>query len=297
MNPAPRSSLRSNRVQVADYQGLHAGETIIVCGCGASLNLLEHPERDITIGVNDIERRFTPDYLVVVNPRSQFSNDRFACVERSTARVLFSQVPNLGVQHPNVVTFRLGQYGGTDFSDRNSLPYTQNSPYVALCLAAHMGASRIGLIGVDFTDNHFFGPTGTHPLISQLSVIDDQYRCLGEALHRRGIEVLNLSPISRLTAFPKVSLSEFEVLNGTDAAEPVGRAETESHFASKKMFFVNYRFLSCGEVFTDGLRHAATKAGMPFQEAYWDDEQLPAKVQAFRPDWLFVVHGRRFVQR
>ena len=46
-------------------------ETVLVCGCGESLNELEHPERFVTIRVNDVGRRFQPDYLVVVNPRSR----------------------------------------------------------------------------------------------------------------------------------------------------------------------------------------------------------------------------------
>ncbi len=31
---------------------------MLVCGCGESLNELEHPERFLTIGVNDAGRRF-----------------------------------------------------------------------------------------------------------------------------------------------------------------------------------------------------------------------------------------------
>ena len=286
-------------LQVADFRNRHRGGRVVVCGCGESLKLLEQPERFVTIGVNDVGRLFTPDYLVVVNPRSQFSAERFAHVERSNASVLFTQLADLGVPHPNVIRFRLGRYGGTDLSDPNVLHYTQNSPYVALCLAAHMGASRIGLIGVDFTANHFFAPTGIHPLATQLSIIDEQYRRLGEALRARGIEVLNLSPASRLTAFPKACLSEFRSSEQTytPQAPATLKAITELHFTHKRMFFVNYKFLSCGEVFTDGLRHAAQSLGITFQEAYWDDPQLPAMVQAFKPDWLFAVHGRRFEQR
>jgi hypothetical protein len=193
---------------IADFRSLHAGESIIVCGCGASINDLARPERFITIGVNDIGRRFHPDYLVVVNPREQFTGDRFRYVETSQAKYIFTQL-DLGIAHPNIVKFRLGAYGGTDLSDIETLPYTQNSPYIALCLAARMGASRIGLIGVDFTDHHFFAPTGTHQLTPQLATIDEQYRKLGEALRAKGVEVYNLSRQSRLTAFPKMPVEEF----------------------------------------------------------------------------------------
>jgi len=194
--------------RLADFHTIHDGQTILVCGCGQSLNELEQPERFITIGVNDIGRRFDPDYLVVVNPRDQFSGDRFSYVESSAAKFLFTQL-DLGLSGENVIRFSLGTQGGTDWSNSDVLHYTQNSPYVALCLAVHMGAKRIGLIGVDFTEHHFFAPTGTHSLAPQLSIIDEQYKRLGEAIKARGIEVVNLSRTSRLTAFPKMTVAEF----------------------------------------------------------------------------------------
>src|SRR5437660_3185847 len=185
---------------LASFSNVHLGETILVCGCGQSLNELEQPERFITIGVNDIGRRFHPDYLVVVNPPNPFSGDRFRYVENSAANFLFTQL-DLSLSRENVVKFSLGTNGGTDGSDPNVLHYTQNSPYVALCLAAHMGAAQIGLIGVDFTEDHFFGPTGVHPLSPQLAAIDRQYAALGRALQGRGVTVVNLGRTSRLTAF------------------------------------------------------------------------------------------------
>ncbi len=136
-------------------------------------------------------------------------------------------------------------------------------------------------------------------LSSQLSVIDEQYRCLYEAIRERGVEVFNLSSTSRLTAFPKSSVDDFAA-----AVHPATRqsimpveAAAEPHLGEKKMFFVHYKFQSCGEVFADGLRHAAASLGLSFQEAYWDDARLPAKVSEFQPHWLFVIHGRRFAQK
>src|SRR4029079_15831081 len=127
---------------LASFSGCHQDDTIIVCGCGASLSTLKEPERFVTIGVNDVGRLFDPTYLVGVNSRSQFTGDRFQYVASSRAQHLFTQL-DLGVAHPSVVRFRLGEYGGTNFSDPRVLHYTRNSPYLAMCLAAHMGARRI----------------------------------------------------------------------------------------------------------------------------------------------------------
>jgi glycosyltransferase involved in cell wall biosynthesis len=283
---------------LASFANLHLGETIVVCGCGQSLNKFTERERFTTIGVNDIGRRFDPDYLVVVNPRDQFSGNRFSYVESSTSKFLFTQL-DLGLSRENVVKFSLGTQGGTDWSNPDVLNYTQNSPYVALCLAVHMGAKRIGLIGVDFTNHHFFALTGKHSLSAQLHIIDEQYQRLYEAIKARGVEVLNLSSESLLTAFPKMPISEFgpDLTSKTHELKVPRREEGEMQLSEKRIFFVNYKFLSCGEVFTDGLRHAASSLGLSFAEAYWDDADLPAKVEEFKPHWIFVVHGRRFAER
>lgn len=180
-----------------------------MCGCGSSLSEFNRPADMVTIGVNDVGRLFDPTYLVVVNPRNQFKADRFRFVERSGAKALFTQL-DLGAVQPPVVRFRLGKFGGTELGATETLHYTQNSPYVAVCLAAYMGAKRIGLVGVDFTDDHFFGRTGRHSLAGRLGEIDAQYGKLAGALHERGVELLNLSARSRLTTLPKADLASWQ---------------------------------------------------------------------------------------
>ncbi len=299
---------------LASWCGRHAGETIVVCGCGRSLADLPTPERWTTIGVNDVGRLFDPTYLVVVNPKSQFRADRFRHVESSRARALFTQLdPGRdlgGLAHPAIVRFRLGRRRGTEVGDSESLPFTRNSPYVAVCLAVLMGARRIGLIGVDFTDHHFFAATGRHPLTRELAEIDGEYGALRAALARRGVELVNLSRESRLATLPKVALETFG--NGSNgmlhAAAPA--PETAPAPASTpapepapapaeppRLFFVHYQFLSCGDVFTRGLENAARDLGLPWAAASWDEARLPEAVAGFQPDLLFVVHGRRFRQR
>ena len=193
---------------LAGFRDFHQGATILVCGCGASLNELTGPERFITIGVNDVGRRFNPTYLVVLNPRNQFSGDRFRYVEQSRAQAIFTQL-DLGIPHPHVVRFPLGSHGGADFSNPEILHYTSNSPYLAVCLAVHLGARRIGLIGVDFTDHHFFAATGKHALTSRLDQINREYAALERACRERGVEIVNLSQQSLLTAFPKMAPAVF----------------------------------------------------------------------------------------
>jgi len=265
-----------------NFRGYHAGETMLVCGCGASLAQIIAPERFITIGVNDVGRLFDPDYLLVVNPRTQFTNGRFTYVERSRAHAIFTQL-DLQLNHPRTIRFQMGVRAGTDFYNPDVLPYTRNSPYPAIGLAVHMGARRIGVIGVDFTQHHFFAQTGSHPLSRELDRINQEYRQLNESCRRNGVEIFNLSSESLLTAFPKMTQEDFWA-----------STEATNHFSARKIFFVNYRFLSCGHVFRDGLTHAANRLGMNSKAALWDKPGLGEEIKAFNPDLLFVVHGRKF---
>ncbi len=271
---------------------------MLVCGCGTSAGGVLALAGLPSIGVNDIGRLFTPTYLVVVNPPRQFRGDRFGFVRDSRAQALFTQL-DLGPVNPPVVRFRLGRYGGTDIGSDSgtddTLHYTQNSPYVAVCLAAYMGAKRIGLIGVDFTDHHFFADTGRHPLASRLPAIDREYAALAAGLAARGVELVNLSPISRLTSLPRLRTEDFApaLMAAPRAARPALQAVPRA----RRVFVVNYHFQTCGDVFADGLRHAAARIGVDHAEAAWDDARLPERVDRFDPDLLLVVHGRRFVQR
>lgn len=269
--------------ELRGFKDYHRGETILVCGCGSSLSRIIAPERTITIGVNDVGRLFDPDYLVVVNPRTQFSAGRFSYVENSRANAIFTQL-DLGIRHPHVVRFKLGRRGGAEFANPDVLPFTRNSPYPAVCLAIHMGARRIGILGVDFTPNHFFAPSGRHTLSCELHQIDREYKQLNEAAGRMGVEIFNLSQESTLTAFPKMALEEF--------LEPAPAA-----FRGRKVFFVNYKFLSCGDVFSDGLARAADRMGLEWKAALWDKPDIEKEIREFAPELLFAVHGRKFSAR
>ena len=98
---------------------------------------------------------FTPTYLLVVDDAQALGSDRWHYVSQSRARFVFSQL-HVECEHASPICFRLGEFAGTAISRYGGLPYVQNSPYVGVCLAAYMGATRIGLLGVDFTDDHFW---------------------------------------------------------------------------------------------------------------------------------------------
>jgi hypothetical protein len=61
-----------------------------------------------------------------------------------------------------------------------------------------------------------------------------------------------------------------------------------------RIFGVTYQFLSCGDVFTRGLAHAAADLGIDYIHADWNAPALIDQIQQYAPELTLVVHGRRF---
>lgn len=190
-----------------DFKGIHQGQKIVVCGLGKSTLTLEKPKDYITIGVNDIGRLFCPDYLVVLNDKKSFLAERWGFIERSMSPTIFTHLKHLAVDEERKCVFKLGKNAGTQpFKD--TVDFTSNSPYVGCIIAAYMGATKIGLLGVDFTKDHFFRASGEHSLARKLNMIDREYNALQKAMHASGVQLVNLSQESRLT-LPKMRLEDF----------------------------------------------------------------------------------------
>jgi LPS sulfotransferase NodH len=202
----------SHSKSLAGFTDLHVAEKIVVCGLGESLNELKSPADYVTIGVNDIGRVFTPNYLVVVDNKKRLGLERYAHILKSKADCLFAVNDIDTGDHPFVVRFPLRKHTWADLCDVNYLDYLSRpwySPYIALELAAIMGARRIGMIGVDFADNHAFATTGPYPGDRHIAKVDADFRTLNGTLTEWGVKVFNLSFRSHLTAFPRLALDDF----------------------------------------------------------------------------------------
>ena len=197
--------------ELRDFLGIHYGQSIVVCGLGSSISSFHNPERFCTIGVNDIGRAFTPTYLFVMDPARNFGPERFKFIQNTDASWVFTD-KELPLAHANAVKFPIRMSRMPKFDDPTALYMIGNpptSPFLALCLAAHLGAKAIGLVGVDFTDGHFFSPDGPHKLAQKVDLINKRFYRLGSALLDRGVKVFNLSAQSRLNAFPRLSADDF----------------------------------------------------------------------------------------
>ena len=197
------------RNSLTEYCNHHKNESILVLGLGESINLLPITP-PLSIGVNDIGRKVTPTYLISVNRPQQYARtDRWPFILNSKARAIFTQNPGDHTQcKVPVVEIKVGLEAGVEIVG-SEVPHYRNSPYMAVVLAAYMGANRIGLLGVDFTDNHFWVKDGTHRLNGELEKIDKTYSALHAHLTSRNIEFVNLSPFSKLKSIPKADLSKW----------------------------------------------------------------------------------------
>lgn len=197
-------------IELSQLSNKHTGKDIIVCGCGESATLLTEPNRNITIGVNDIQRLFSPNYLVVVNDKVSFSPQRWSFIESTQAEVIFTHLRGLKVDDKRKCIISLGKYGACEL-DKPAIDYSSNSPYIATILAYKLGARNIGLLGVDFTPNHFFAKTGEHPLSKKSNIINNEYQQMCRVLSGKGVNFYNLSPNSKIL-IPKMNLYDFQNL-------------------------------------------------------------------------------------
>jgi len=197
-----------------EFHNIHEGEKIIVCGCGMSLlDFKEHHSNYITIGVNDVPAAFDPTYLVITDHPVRFSKVRQDLVNNSKVKAMLTCVK--GWRHERMVKFELGKKGISDLDNPDKVDHFLNSPYAAVNIAYKMGARNIGLIGVDFTEGHFYAPKDGKHSLSRLGYMRDVnagYLMLRKALEKKGAKLYNLSQDSKVEHLEKITLNEFDEL-------------------------------------------------------------------------------------
>ena len=198
---------------------LHAGCKFIIVGCGMSaLSLRGTNLRGIkTIGVNDAGGVIDLDYLLIVDYVSQFTPERTKVISETKCGMFISVNSDWDDTFKNVEKSKITLGNLTlDHIDKHMYPdridYSNTSTYMAVITAYKMGATKIGIIGLDFTPNHYNSNDGVHKLVSkynQLDPIRNSYKLLCEKLQQLGVEVYNLSKESLVDTIPKISLDQF----------------------------------------------------------------------------------------
>lgn len=197
-----------------EFHNIHEGKSIIVCGCGTSLSKLKDIHTEfITIGVNDVPQLFDPTYLVVTDHPNRFNDTRKKFINESSAKYMLTCIG--GWRHPRMVHFNLGKKGSANLDDPSKVDHFYNSPYTSINIAYKMGAVNIGMIGVDFTDGHFYNnKDGKHSLerMGYLKDLNWGYGHIRSELNARGVNLYNLSEDSKITSVPKITINQFKEL-------------------------------------------------------------------------------------
>jgi hypothetical protein len=81
------------------------------------------------------------------------------------------------------------------------------SGYVALNLAAQIGARRIVLFGYDFQDDYRYFFAGNYPRV-RIPEVRQSFRDVAPWYRRHGIEIMNANPDSAIDAFPRITHAE-----------------------------------------------------------------------------------------
>ena len=164
----------------------------------------------------------------------------------------------------------------------------KNSGYQAINLAVHLGATRIlparlrHGAGRRWADAFPRAAPGRASDAVPVRPDARGVRDLVEPLAAIGVTVINCSRQTTLDVFPRQALPE-------DARRGRGM--------SARVFGVDYQFLSCGDVFTRGLVHAAAALGVDVRARRLERDRPAGADRAGAAGLVFVVHGRRFVER
>ena len=188
-------------------------DTVYILGSGMSLDGFDYKKLDgrRVIAVNDAGLRQYPQAHTLISTDAgwwrrrsgelgAFRGDRIICTEPEVVS---------GVHDERLVIMRrLRQFGLSD--ETGILHGIFTGVHAAINLAAHELARRIVLLGVDLRADDVGGRKYTYPGEERTTIrTDRQFEQMRRALEscalplaRKGISVLNASPISALTCWP-----------------------------------------------------------------------------------------------
>lgn len=194
---------------------LWPNSTVVCIGTGPSLTADDVRiacKNNPVIAVNDAYRLVPPEKLDCVLYACDAKWWKWQVRSRKAQIEAFAGIKvGMQPQHqvPDVIRMRNCGEQGLEH-DPSGLRTGRSSGYQAINLAVHFGASRIILLGYDYSlaaasQAHFFGshPDHTQPLFS---LCLRNFKTIVQPLRDLGIEVVNASRHTKLHAFPRVSL-------------------------------------------------------------------------------------------
>ena len=195
-------------IRLENIVDFHEGEKFLVCGTGPSIDQFSREFYTewggITIGVNNIENFFTPDYYLNVHREP---------------RILWMQGFIYPHGHKEAVAFDYCTPSTQIATEKNGrLSMTTSVAIPATTAAYQLGASEIYLIGIDLN----LGSSGqiycdaigqesheeyslADPNHFEFDAVIRSFRRIAETYRNVGVDVYNLSQISRLEGIEKVN--------------------------------------------------------------------------------------------
>ncbi len=193
-------------MKLDEFKDIHKGKCILILGLGPSLDYypVSLYKRYITIGVNDIENKaIIPDYTVFydsyIGMEKKNRNPEF--VRKFNSKYLFAYRYNeilsasyLDRKDKIVDISESISYDEKKEYDSNQIYHFKMSPLNAITIAIYMGASVIGVVGVDFIN---FDNT----LVKSFELINNTLKDIKDKNPQ--IRFYNFSLLSNFTAFEK----------------------------------------------------------------------------------------------
>lgn len=228
-------------------EGKHQGSTFLVVGCAPSLGDIElyAPEDVVSIGANRVLNHpyFMPNYVMLCDRRPYSIDLKMGIYHSFSDQTTFLASTTIWdknikchgfppMDEPNFQyhPWRVGTMRSEINLETFSKPLCSCATIVGPMIqaAAIMGASKIGIVGVDLEtpqdgNNHFYedgdGEKLTYKNQPKDGKIDisppgglDRLRDLKNAIEKRGIEITNLSPVKDSpfsTVFPAYDFDDW----------------------------------------------------------------------------------------
>lgn len=191
------------------------GRTVLVVGGGASARHIDFtlfPADVVVLAVND--SLFSLPYAhAVFTADMRWWEQRKDRLRSFPGCVILSCPPNYSVNPDRGGIVRTHRYERAELSDTPEINFSNgNSGFGAVTYAEACGAKTILLAGFDMRMNGHWHPEyewGGQADNKKLKAWVDGFRAVALQLKRRKVSVINLSPNSAITVFPRLTVEEY----------------------------------------------------------------------------------------
>lgn len=162
-------------MRIEDYSKIN------ILGLGETLKFFHDP-KNLKIGVNDIWKYVSTEYIVCVDGMHKFTSERLETIKKSNPLKFFTQLPEWEPFFSKSFTHIKIEPIKEEFT-AGKIYHSNNSTFVACCIAFNMGAKDIVLHGVDFN---------SHKNLSQyyqLKIISNDFKTLRAGFMDAGVRL------------------------------------------------------------------------------------------------------------